>query len=236
MFFLEPAQPKLRASPPVGDGWLHEVKFDGYRVQLHKTLSSVSLYSKGGYNFQRKFRELAEAVAELPVRSCVVDGELTACDPSGVPDFRALHFNRRDAVRCVWAFDLLYLNGKDLRPLPLVDRKVRLGRLVSKVRGTWLCYAETFTNGATLLKAADRMGLEGIVSKKAAAPYRSGSKCDWIKVKCPSWREANKERWRLFERHRAATKLQSVESTNPWVHSYSSLAWLIRLPALSLKS
>ena len=118
---------------------------------------------------------------------------------TGRLDFRALHFNTRDD--CVWAFDLLYLNGKDLRPLPLVDRKVRLGRLVSKVRGTWLCYVETFTDGATLLKAADRMGLEGIVSKKAAAPYRSGSKCDWIKVKCPSWREANKERWRLFEHH-----------------------------------
>ena len=79
-----------------------------------------------------------------------------------------------------WAFDLLYLNGKDLRPLPLLDRKERLERLASKVRDPWL-------------SSADRMGLEGIVSKKAAMPYRSGSKCDWIKVKCPSWREANRQ-------------------------------------------
>jgi bifunctional non-homologous end joining protein LigD len=199
MFFIEPALPKLRTSPPVGDAWLHEVKFDGYRVQLHKFASTVTLYTKSGSKFMRKFPGLAGAVAALPVRSCVIDGELTACDAGGVPDFRALHFNSRDDVRCVWAFDLLYLNGKDLRPLPLVDRKDRLERLVSKVSATWLCYAETFADGATLLKAADRIGLEGIVSKKANEPYRSGSKCDWIKVKCPSWREANKERWRLFQ-------------------------------------
>jgi hypothetical protein len=99
-------------------------------------------------------------VLEISV-SCVIDGELTACDAAGVPDFRALHFNSRNDVRCVWAFDLLYLNGKDWRRLPLVDRKERLERLVSKVRDSWLCYVETFTDGVTLLKAADRMGLEG---------------------------------------------------------------------------
>jgi bifunctional non-homologous end joining protein LigD len=200
MFFIEPAQPKLRASPPVGDGRLHEVKFDGYRIQLHKFSSTVSLYSKSGSDFRQKFPQFAAAVAQLTVRSCVIDGELTACDARGVPDFRALHFNSRNDVRCVWAFDLLYLNGKDLRPLPLSDRKERLERLISKVREPWLCYCETFPDGATLRKAADRIGLEGIVSKKASAPYRSGSKCDWIKVKCPGWREVNRERWRLFER------------------------------------
>ena len=88
-----------------------------------------------------------------------------------MPDFRALHFNSRNDVRCGWAFDLLYLNGKDLRRLPLVDRKERLERLVSKVRDPWLCYVETFTDGTPLLKATDRMGLEGTVSKKAAMPY-----------------------------------------------------------------
>ena len=189
MFFIEPAQPRLRASPPIGDGWLHEVKFDGYRVQLHKFPNSVSLYSKGGRNFWRKFPELA--VAGLRVRSCVIDGELTACDINGVPNFRVLHYNSRDNVRCVWAFDLPYLIGKDLRPLPLLDRKERLERLVSKVRDPWLCFVETFTDGPKLLKGADRMGLERIVSKKASMPYRSGSRSDWIKVKRPSRRERN---------------------------------------------
>ena len=82
---------------------------------------------------------------------------------------------------------------RDLRSLPLVDRKQRLERLVSNVRDNWLCYSETFTDGATLIKATE-------VSKKANAPYRSGSKCDFIKVKCHSWREANRERWRLLNR------------------------------------
>jgi bifunctional non-homologous end joining protein LigD len=88
MFFIEPAQPKLRASPPVGDGWLHEVKFDGYRVQLHKFASTVTLYTKSGRNFWRKFPELTDAVAALPVRSCVIDGELTACDASDQSGYR----------------------------------------------------------------------------------------------------------------------------------------------------
>jgi bifunctional non-homologous end joining protein LigD len=87
-----------------------------------------------------------------------------------------------------------------LRPLPLVDRKERLERLVSKVRNPWLCYTETFPDGDTLLKAADRMGLEGIVSKMPNTPYRCRPRCGWVKVKCQSWREASRERWRLFER------------------------------------
>jgi bifunctional non-homologous end joining protein LigD len=167
---------------------------------LHKSGTVVAIYSKSGSNFRGKFPQFAAAVAQLPVRSCIIDGELTACDTTGIPNFRALHFNSLEDVRCVWAFDLLYLNGKDLQLLPLTDRKERLERLVSKVSDPWLCYCEAFPDGSTFLKAADRMDLEGIVSKKASAPYRSGSKCDWIKVKCPSWREANRERWRLFER------------------------------------
>jgi bifunctional non-homologous end joining protein LigD len=198
MPFIVPAQPKLRTSPPYGDAWIHEVKFDGWRIQLHK----FDGYSRGGYDFSRKFQPLASAVAALPVRSCIIDGELTACDASGVPDFRALHFNSRQDVRCVWAFDLLYLNGTDLCDRALFHRKERLERLVSKVRGSWLCYSETFTDGAELLTAAERMGLEGIVSKKIDARYQSGNQCDWIKVKCPTWRARNRERWRLFERPR----------------------------------
>lgn len=157
-------------------------------------------YSKSGREFSRKFPGPVGAVAALPVRSCIIDGELTACCDSGIPDFKALHFNSRADARCVWAFGLLYLNGKDLRSLPLADRKERLERLVFKVRDNWLCYSETFSDGATLIKAADRMGLEGIVSKKANAPYRSGAKGNWIKVKCPSRRERNRDRWRLSER------------------------------------
>jgi hypothetical protein len=97
----------------------HCLRFASRQLRQRVTHSLGRRRQRG---WQRAWRPLAAAVAALPVRSCVIDGELTACDTSGVPNFRALHFNSRDDVRYVWAFNLLYLNGKDLRPLPLVDR------------------------------------------------------------------------------------------------------------------
>jgi bifunctional non-homologous end joining protein LigD len=102
----------------------------------------------------------------------------------------------------VWAFDLLHHNGRDLRDLPLIERKARLEKLIIAANAGWLHYSESFDDGVELLKAADRMRLEGIVSKRCDAPYRSGKQCGWIKIKCATWREANRERWRLFEHHR----------------------------------
>jgi bifunctional non-homologous end joining protein LigD len=146
---------------------------------------------------------MVDALARLKgVRSLIIDGELVACDGDGRPDFYRLHFHRHNRGLCVWAFDLLYLNGRDLRDLPLSERKRQLEKLISKARADWLQLSETFDDGAKLLAEADRRGLEGIVSKRADAPYRSGKRSEWIKVKCQTWREANRERWRLFERDR----------------------------------
>jgi bifunctional non-homologous end joining protein LigD len=146
---------------------------------------------------------MVDALARLKgVRSLIIDGELVACDGDGRPDFYRLHFHRHNRGLCVWAFDLLYLNGRDLRDLPLSERKRQLEKLISKARSDWLQLSETFDDGAKLLAEADRRGLEGIVSKRADAPYRSGKRSEWIKVKCQTWLEANRERWRLFERDR----------------------------------
>jgi bifunctional non-homologous end joining protein LigD len=109
------------------------------------------------------------------------------------PDFYALHFHTRSRL-CVWAFDLLRHNGRDLRKLPLIERKARLEKLIVAANANWLRYSESFDDGLKLLQAADRMRLEGVVSKRRDAPYRSGKQCGWVKVKCASWREANKER------------------------------------------
>ena len=125
-----------------------------------------------------------------------------ACDDAGVPHYCALHFHSRKYGLCAWAFDLLHHNGRDLRELPQFERKARLEKLILAANANWLHYSESFDDGLELLKAADRMRLEGIVSKRRDAPYRSGKQSEWIKVKCATWREANKERWRLFERHR----------------------------------
>jgi ATP-dependent DNA ligase len=97
--------------------------------------------------------------------------------------FLCTHFHRGRGL-CVWAFDLLHHNGRDLRELPLFERKVRLEKLIVATNFDWLRYSEIFDDGIELLKAADRMKLEGIVSKRRDAPYRSGKQCDWIKVKC----------------------------------------------------
>src|SRR5262249_4383759 len=132
-----------KAAYLAGEAWIHEVKFDDWRIQVHKYLETVDLYTRGGHRVARRFPSLVDAVVQLPIRSFIIDGEVTVCDNRGVPDFRKLHFrNDRGEALCIWAFDLLYLNGKDLRSLPLSDRKERLERLVLKVGSSWLAYSE----------------------------------------------------------------------------------------------
>jgi bifunctional non-homologous end joining protein LigD len=198
--FIVPCSPVQRGQPPIGDDWLHEVKFDGWRVQLHKTKRGATVYTKNGNDFTWRFPTITAAVAALPVQSAIIDGELTACDARGIPDFRALHF--RDAEEhalCVWAFDVLHLNGADLREVPLTERKYALEKLIYKASDHTLRLSETFDDGVKLLASCEPMGLEGVVSKRKDFPYRSGT-ADWVKVKCPTWREANKGRWELFDK------------------------------------
>jgi bifunctional non-homologous end joining protein LigD len=198
--FIVPCRPVQRSWPPTGDDWLHEVKFDGWRIQLHKSKRRATIYTRNGNDFTPRFPTIAAALAALPVQSAIIDGELTACDPNGVPDFRALHFqNIEHHDLCVWAFDILHLNGADLREMPLTERKYALEKVVYKAQDHTLRLSETFDDGDKLLASCEQMGLEGIVSKRRDFPYRSGA-ADWVKVKCASWREANKDRGELFNR------------------------------------
>jgi bifunctional non-homologous end joining protein LigD len=201
--FIVPYSPTLRARPPEGDAWLHEIKFDGWRIQLHKRGRDVALYTKNGHDYTKRLPSIAAAVAALPVRSvrsAIMDGELTATDERGLPDFRALHFRKGKGQQlCVWAFDLLELNGRDLREEPLMKRKAELKRLLNKTADIRLRYLESFDNAEKLLAHAEALGLEGIVSKRRDRPYRS-VRCEWVKVKCRAWREANKDRHDLFKK------------------------------------
>jgi bifunctional non-homologous end joining protein LigD len=200
--FIVPSAPVSKASPPRGDGWLHEVKFDGWRLQLHRRGRDVALFTKNGHDYTRPLPSIAHPFSHMPgIHSAVIDGELVASDDRGVPDFLSLHF-RAEGQLCVWAFDLLFLNDKDLREQPLSERRRLLQKIILRAHTDWLQFSETFDDGTKLLASCERMGLEGIVSKKKDAPYRSG-KCDWIKVKCPSWREANKNRGDLFNNNKA---------------------------------
>ena len=145
---------------------------------------------------------LCSALASVPARSCIIDGEVTAFDPRGLLDFNALHFRTaEDDDIAVWAFDLLFHDGRDVRDLPLVKRKDLLMVLIMVAGDSRLRLSDGFDDGAELLAAAERMGLEGVVSKRRDGAYRSGPRCGWTKTKTQAWREANKDRWRLFERH-----------------------------------
>jgi bifunctional non-homologous end joining protein LigD len=126
--FIEPATPVLYPVPPRGADWLHEVEFDGWRVQLHKYGNFVQLYSRGGHK-AAGFSDLVAALASIPAQSCVIEGEVVACNNRGLPDFHSLREGREV---CVWAFDLLHLDAKDARGLPLVECKALLARLVHR--------------------------------------------------------------------------------------------------------
>jgi len=198
--FIVPAQPTLRARPPAGDAWLHEVKFDGYRCQLHKAGDDVIIFSKNGREFTNRFPGIHDAVLTLPCKRAVIDGEVVACKEDGTPDFRALHSgNYTQEILCVWAFDLMELNGEDLRAFPLVARKRKLELTLRRHDHLYVRYSEPFKNGEQLLAECRQRGLEGIVSKRKQSSYKSG-KCDWVKVKCAQWKEDNKDRADLFMR------------------------------------
>jgi bifunctional non-homologous end joining protein LigD len=199
--FIPPCSPIAAKKVPAGEAWLHEVKFDGYRVQVHKHGRDVVTYSRNGHGFTERFAIIAQLLRELPAKTAVLDGEIVANNPAGAPDFRKLHRRSAEAGDLhLWVFDVLALNGKDVRAQPLLKRKDRLEGLLARFDCPTVRVSEVFEDGIKLLGAAERHELEGVVSKRRDAPYRSGECRDWVKVKTAAWREANRERWRLFER------------------------------------
>jgi bifunctional non-homologous end joining protein LigD len=181
--------------PPTGGDWVHEIKFDGYRIQMRVENGAVTLKTRKGLDWTAKFGSaIPRAARELP--DCLIDGEIVALDHRGSPDFAglqaALSEGKTDDL-IFFAFDLLFLEGKDLRGRFLVDRKSTLKNLVEKTYGkhqTQIRYVEHFESGGdAVLKSACRMSLEGIVSKQADAPYASGRTDSWTKAKCRAGHE-----------------------------------------------
>ncbi len=202
--FIKPCQPRLRKEPPIGYNWCHEVKFDGYRVQIHKDGSNVALYSKNGHDFTSRFPGLVSHIAKrMTTKAFILDAELTAINDEGHPDFGALLMRLPSDV-CVWVFDILSLRGKDLRSLPLYQRQNKLD-VVKRSSGTPLVqWSETFTDPIRLLDACSKFELEGIVSKRTDSTYSSGPSKNWIKVKCAKWREDNRWRHEFFAKRKYA--------------------------------
>jgi bifunctional non-homologous end joining protein LigD len=186
--FIAPCDPTLRDRAPDGSGWLHEIKIDGYRAQVQIHHGRITVYSRSGYNWTDHFHQIAHAAKVLSGHDLIIDGEATVFGNTGLPDFQALRreLAKKHSDRLVYlAFDLLYLDGYDLRSAPLIERKRALQSLLAKPPPK-LVYVEHFEmdDGEAVYRHACKLKLEGIVSKRRDSPYRSGRQESWLKLKC----------------------------------------------------
>lgn len=192
--FIAPALATLSDKAPSGATWIHEIKFDGYRIQARLDNGKVKLLTRKGLDWTAKFPTVAEAVAKLPADTALIDGELVCEDADGISRFSLLQQDlkagRHDRM-VLYAFDLLHLDGADLTSSPLTERKAALARLLGRGRrrGVLRLSESLAEPGPALLKQACKMGLEGIISKLADAHYRSGRGHEWLKSKCSDRQE-----------------------------------------------
>jgi bifunctional non-homologous end joining protein LigD len=185
--FIEPALPTAIDKAPSAGDWLHEIKHDGYRIQAHLENGRVKLFSRQGLDWTERFPTVAPAFADVPAKVAIIDGEVVVQTAAGVASFAALV----DALKSgggdmvFLAFDLLYFDGFDLRDATLADRKAALARLLADVdAGGRIRYSDHIAgDGDAVFRHASRLGLEGIISKQASSPYRSGRVKTWLKVK-----------------------------------------------------
>jgi bifunctional non-homologous end joining protein LigD len=164
---------------------VREIKHDGYRLQVRREGARVRLFTRRGYDWTERYPAIARAAVRLRAVSFTLDGEAVACGADGIAIFDALHHRGTVSKAMLYAFDPLELDGEDLRELAVADRKKRLARLVGRRRIGIALSEHTDDDGALVFAQACRMGLEGIVSKRLASPYRSGPSRDWLKVKNP---------------------------------------------------
>ena len=179
---------RLVDAAPDGNEWLHEVKFDGYRVLMWRTGAAIRIISRGNQDWTQRLPTASRAVAQLPCQNCVLDAELVALDAEGRSSFSRLQQSfgaaHGEARLRAMVFDLLYLDGQDLRALPQLERKKRLGQLLQGVRAPLALTSFTVGQGPQAARAACEQGLEGIISKAATAAYEDGRAGAWLKVKC----------------------------------------------------
>jgi bifunctional non-homologous end joining protein LigD len=190
--FIAPQLCATLARPPSAEGWIHEIKFDGYRIQMRIEDGEVTLKTRKGLDWTAKYPAIATSAAALP--NAIIDGEICALDENGAPDFAALQAALSEAMTddlVYFAFDLLFAGDEDLRELPLTERKERLAKFLSDAgEDPRLRFVEHFeTGGDAVLRSACRLSLEGIVSKQGDAPYQSGRTETWAKSKCRAGHE-----------------------------------------------
>jgi bifunctional non-homologous end joining protein LigD len=182
---FEPCLPRPTKHPPAGPGWIHEIKHDGFRILAHRDGDRVQLITRAGNNFAARFPLIVAAIAALPVRSCVIDGEAIVCGGGGLPIFDLIRGRGTKSQAVLCAFDLLELDGQDICREPIEVRKDRLAELLRRPHDG-IALNEHYTgDGAIIYKHACALGCEGIVSKRLGSPYRAGRSPHWLKIKNP---------------------------------------------------
>jgi bifunctional non-homologous end joining protein LigD len=185
--FIQPCLPSRADRPPSGANWIHEIKHDGYRLMARRDSVGIRLTTRRGNDWSDRFPLVVEAVNHLKVRSCLIDGEVVCCDERGLARFDVLRGRRNEAVAFLYAFDLLELNGDDLRREPIEVRKATLASILRKARhGVRLNEHLEHDCGLTVFQHACQLGCEGIVSKRLGSSYRCGRSPDWLKFKNPA--------------------------------------------------
>lgn len=186
--FIVPQLATLASQAPAGPGWVHEIKLDGYRMLCRLEKGKARLITRNGQDWTHRYPAISQAASRLSVDAALLDGEVCALLPSGVTSFQALQNAGRNGATAqlvYYSFDLLHLNGHDVRPAPLSARKELLRELLDQVDSPVIQFSDHFDeNGPAFLRQSCRLGLEGIISKRIDRPYVSGRTYDWIKSKC----------------------------------------------------
>jgi bifunctional non-homologous end joining protein LigD len=179
--FIAPALATSITRVPSGERWIHEIKFDGYRVQVHIKDAAVTVFTRRGNDWTKRFKKIADDAWHISAGSAIIDGEVVTPAADGTTDFSVLQneLKGRSTKIVIVAFDLLYLNGHDLRKLPLIQRKALLKKTIAD---TDIQFSESFEiGGQEMFKHACKTGLEGVVSKVRDSKYASGRINDWVK-------------------------------------------------------
>jgi bifunctional non-homologous end joining protein LigD len=182
--FIEPALATSIEKVPAGERWIHEIKFDGYRVQVHLANEAVKIFTRRGNDWTKRFKKVAHDAWRIKAASAVIDGEIVVPAADGTTDFSVLQNELKGSSKAIVlvAFDLLYLNGQEIRKEPLVRRKAELKKIIA---GTDVQFSESFEiEGREMFAHACKLGLEGVVSKVRDSAYASGRGNNWVKKTC----------------------------------------------------
>jgi bifunctional non-homologous end joining protein LigD len=196
---IEPCLPSPTRKPPNGLGWLHEIKHDGYRMMVYRDAAGVRVITRNGHDWTSRYPLIATAAKAIKAKDFLIDGEAVSCDDTGLAVFERIRHRRNDSHVFLYAFDLLALNGSDLRRKTIEDRKEALARLLRpQYTGIQMLDHLEFDDGQMIFDHACELGCEGIVSKRLGSKYVSGRSRDWLKIKnknAPAVKREAEEDW-----------------------------------------